>query len=112
MANVIKNVWDKISIHCMNHDKAQEMELISNTEQIKTPFICCSDRRCPNRLNLDDYQGICLKLMHMIDCDPIADHTNSKFDYKGIRQKVSVKVLKYSDSDIRLGILNRTVLGI
>lgn len=112
MANVIKNLWDKVTIYCENHAEPVKMELISNTELIKTPFLACThEHPCSNRLNMDDYQGICLKLMKIIDEDPFANLKNSRFDYKGARQKINIRILKYNDHEIRLGILNRTVLG-
>ena len=112
MANVIKNLWDKVTIYCENHEAPEEMRMLTNSEMIKTPYMACThEHPCPNRLNMDDYQGICLKLMDLINEDPFADHKNSRFEYRGARHKVKVKILKYNDHEIRLGILNRTVLG-
>ena len=112
MGNVIRNVWDKVTIYCVNHDTPAEMKLFSNTEQIKTPYMACRhEHPCPNRLNMDDYQGLCLKLMKKMDEDPFANIKNLRFEYRGSRQKLAVKVLKDTDDEIRLGILNRTVLG-
>lgn len=115
-------LWSRVSIYCMNHEEPVKMEIASNTEQIKTPFYACKqyfpenqDKEhppCPNRLNLDDYQGLVLKFCETVSKGGfMTDFTNYGFDYKGTRQKISVKVLKYTDKEIRLGILNRTVLG-
>ncbi|MBP3781724.1 MAG: hypothetical protein J6I68_00585, partial [Butyrivibrio sp.] len=67
---------------------------------------------CPNRLNLDDYQGLVLKFIETVSNGPfMADYTNYTFEYKGARHKIHVEVLLYSEDEIRLGIRNRSVLG-
>ena len=118
---VVKGLWSRIEIYCMNHPEPVKMEIISNTDVIKTPFYACKyyvngDEEhsvCPNRLNLDDYQGIVIKFSEIVSEDILnTDYTNYSFTYKGARQKIKVKVLKYTDNDIRLGILNMTVLGL
>ena len=122
MANEMLGIWNKITVYCTNHDKPVKMEIAENMELIKTPFYACryyfpenedeGHHHCPNRLNLDDYQGLVLKFLDIISQGDIGtNYTNYKFDYKGTRQKISVKVLLYSDKEIRLGIKNRTVLG-
>ena len=120
--SLMVGLWDRITVYCLNHDEPIQMEIVKNTEKISSPFYGCSQYfpekvdpekgPCPNRLNLDDYQGIVLKF-----CDFVAeegatnDYTNFTFTYKGGRHKTFVKVLKYSDKEIRLGILNKTILG-
>ena len=120
---MIKNLWEKIELLCMNHEEPCDMRIIQNTELIKTPFYACinysSDDRdkeaplCSNRINMDDYQGIVMKFIDKIyDEGPFNDYTNYSFSYKGTRHKIKVKVLKYSpDKEIILGLLNTTVLG-
>lgn len=114
-------VWNRVKIYCINHDIPIPMKIASNTEKIKTPFYACnnyfpenqddSHPPCPNRLNLDDYQGLVLKFCSIVAENNVAtDLTNYTFDYRGVRQKISVRVLKYTDDEIRLGIINRTVL--
>lgn len=110
--------WEKISVWCINHDEPVPMEITQNTESFKTPFYACQKRPrdhsegdvCFNRLNLDDYQGIVLKLFEIISEDPFSDLTNKTFDYKGARQKIMIRIIKYTDAEIHLGILNKTVL--
>ena len=110
---IVSGVFKNITIWCMNHDKPQKMEIIQNVEKMKTPFFACDGgTRCPNRLNIDDYEGIVYKFMDLMsEIVPAGDPTNITFDYRGPRQKISCKVLLYSKDDIRIGILNRTVLG-
>lgn len=114
MQNEMKGIWNRITIYCMNHDEPKPMEILQNLEQIKTPFYACTDEHCPNRLNLDDYQGLVLEFIKAIDEEGYfgTDFTNYTYTYKGTRQKVKAKILKYSGSEIRIGILNTTVLGI
>lgn len=111
----VLNTWGHISIWCLNHESPVEMEVLTNQEKIKTPFYACkkgiSEKNCANRMNLDDYQGIVLKFLDMVAEDPFSDFTNRSFNYKGTRQKLFVKVIKYTTDDIRLGIRNLTVLG-
>lgn len=117
---VITNFCERISLFCINHDEPMPMQVISNTELIKTPFYACENyhpkdkgiRPCPNRLNMDDYLGIVEKFMDtIINGDFMADYTNFEFSYKGTRQKILVRCLKYTDKEIHLGIRNQTVLG-
>lgn len=112
MESAAKGIWNRISIWCLNHDKPRPMGIQSNTELIKTPFYVCPDYpECSNRLNLDDYQGLVMKFITEVSKDMYGtDYTNFTFTYRGARQKIFVRVLKYTDDDIRLGILNKTVL--
>lgn len=122
MSNTVINLWDRITVYCMNHDVPKPMEIIKNSELIKTPFYACenyvkdstdaSAGSCFNRLNLDDYQGVVMKFLDVVGNGEIAaDYTNFTYTYKGTRHKISVKVLKHESDDIRLGIMNQTVLG-
>ena len=43
MSNAVINLWDRISIYCMNHDEPKPMEIIKNSELIKTPFYACEN---------------------------------------------------------------------
>lgn len=122
MSSTVINMWERISVYCMNHDTPKPMEIIKNSELIKTPFYACENyvkdvsdagaESCFNRLNLDDYQGVVMKFLDIVGNGEIAaNYTNFTYSYKGTRHKISVKVLKYDDEEIRLGILNQTVLG-
>ncbi len=116
------NLWNRVTVYCDNHDKPVKMSIAENLEKIKTPFYACKHYfpenqdaehpYCPNRLNLDDYQGLVLKFLDVVsNGEMMADYTNYSFDYKGTRQKISVRVVKYTDNEIRLAIRNRSVLG-
>ena len=107
----------------MNHEEPKPMKLVINTEKVASPFYGCTqyfpesrlpdEAPCPNRLNMDDYQGIVLKFCDIVDEGGIEnDYTNFTFEYRGGRQKSRIKVLKFTDDEIRLGILNKTVLGL
>lgn len=120
MKNKILNFCNNMTIWCLNHDTPLPMQVISNTELIKTPFYACENylpetddiKPCSNRLNLDDYLGIAEKFADIVsNGDFMADYTNYEFDYKGARQKIHVKCLLYSVKEVRLGIRNQTILG-
>ena len=112
-ATNLSGIWSNISIYCLNHDEPVKMEITQNTAQFKTAFYKCSaEQPCANRLNLDDYQGICLKLLELIGEEILeTNFTNYTFEYRGARQKIRVRVIYHGEHKIKLGILNRTVLG-
>ena len=107
MSDTLINVWERITVYCLNHDEPLKMDIVKNSELIKTPFYACEHYKksdnpekapCSNRLNLDDYQGLVLKLLSVISEEGItSDYTNYRFEYRGPRQKIFVRVLKYSD---------------
>ena len=107
----IENLWDKISVKCTNHEKPEELYILQNTEQIKTPFYRCKDDFCANRLNLDDYQDLVLYFMDIIGERPFDNLTNFTFDFKGKKHSYHIQVLVYKTEKIVLGIRNKTVLG-
>lgn len=120
---IINNVFKRVTITCMNHSSPLKMEILQNMECIKTPFYACENyfqkelpkdvKGCANRLNLSDYEDIILKLSEILGQreNLFADMTGYTFTYKGTRQKILVKILKYSQTgEIVLGIKNETVL--
>lgn len=115
MADVLKNMWGKVTVYCLNHEKPEKMEILTNEDIIKTSYYKCSaydTQGCPNRLNLDDYQGIVLKIMDVMTSDPfMTNWQNYSFTYRGTRQKIDVTIIKHTEGEIRIGIMNRTVLG-
>ncbi len=105
----------------MNHDEPVQMDVTRNVSMNSTAFYACTqyfpekmqegDAPCPNRLNLDDYQGIVMQFLKEIEDAPLgASMENMIFSYKGTRQKIDVRVLLYDKKEIRLGIINRTIL--
>ena len=62
---------------------------------------------CPNRLRYPDAEKIVSMLSDAVEeslaGDDFCDFTGYRFDLR----KIAVEVLRYSDGDIRLGILNR-----
>lgn len=114
---MLTNVWNKITMYCLNHEEPKKMSLISNTEFIKTPFFACEnylaekDQKCPNRMNTDDYQKAVLQFLDIMSQNPFNDFSNYTFKAKKTHQSLTVKVLLFSDEEIRLGFLNNTVLG-
>ena len=120
MSDKLINIWSRIKIYCLNHEEPVEMQIVQNLEKIKTPFYACpfycedptNGKTCPNRLNLDDYHGMVMKFIEIMNSEGLfTDMTNYQFVYKGTKQKIKVKVLSQTDKEIRLGILNLTVFG-
>lgn len=113
--NDIKGVFDKITLWCLNHDEPKQMHVVQNVEKMKSPFFVCDDNaggKCSNRINIDDYTGVVYKFMDMMSqMAPSADLTNLSFEYRGPRHKIACKVIRYSKNDIRIGIINKSVLG-
>lgn len=114
MGNILINLWEKVSIYCLNHEEPVEMVIFQNLEKFKTPAYVCSDsgNHCPNRLNLDDYENIVNKFFEYVDKEgPMMDFTNFSFRHRGARQSIYVKIIKYSHKEIKIGIFNETVFG-
>ncbi len=109
----LTGMFGKVTIWCLNHEVPEKMELLQNTAQIKTPFYACNKDGCANRMNIDDYSGMVLKFMDLAQKEgyPAADLTNFSFAYKGVRHKFQCKILLFTKQEIRIGILNKTVLN-
>lgn len=120
---MIKNLWSRITFCCIN---GHEHPIPFRVQAGKTNFYACEkyfqenrtpeERACANRLNLDDAQGIVLKLSDLIEendnIECRTDLTNYSFTYVGPRASILVKIVKYSEKEIILGILNETALRV
>ncbi len=119
---VLKGVWgDRIRTVCANHTKPKELVFFQNTEVVGSPFYMCECRNggpdgeppCANAVNEADMPDIILMFLdEMARLGPLSDLTNHSFVYKKRRHKITVKVLKYTDKEIVLGLLNNTLLGV
>lgn len=115
MANEVLNVWKNIKIVCLEHEHLIPMEIV---QTYKTPFFGCEkyvkgeEYGCPNRVNIDDYEGLVLKFLDFIGGEEAGtcDFTNFTYEYKKARQKIFVKVLKYTPNEIILGVRNTTII--
>lgn len=105
----VKGVWQNVHVFCANHGEHVPLVIRQNEEYVKTPFYACPD--CANRLNLDDYEDIVLKLLEMIAAKPFANFENFAFPFRGKRHAYMVKISKYSKDKIYLDIRNTTILG-
>ncbi len=120
----VKNIWSKISVYCMNHEVPLLMDVVQNTESLKDVFYACEnyakipesqrkkgDKYCYNRVGATDYQGIIEAFLKIMDENPVSDLTNMGFKYplKG-GSRYEIRVLKYTEDDIQLGILNKAIL--
>ena len=120
--NLMINMWQRVTLYCLNHKVPRPMQIISNTVKMKTAFYGCTqylpehpqdEPPCPNRLNMDDYQKIVMRFCDIVaENGPACDYANYEFEVKGGRQRTLVRCLKYTDNEVRLGVLNKTVLGL
>ena len=120
---MIKILWSRVTFCCIN---GHEHPIPFRVQAGKTNFYACEkyfqenrtpeERACANRLNLDDAQGIVLKLSDLIEendnIECRTDLTNYSFTYVGPRASILVKIVKYSEKEIILGILNKTALRV
>ena len=116
---MIKKFWEYIHFYCLNHEEPIPMTIMEGD----TAFFACphymikdekhpygreqQEKMCVNRLSFAQATKIVDKFMKIID----ADGFNAVgTDYKGLKFKVSgidVRILKYSQSDIKIGVWNR-----
>lgn len=110
----------KISFWCINHDKPIEMIIQQGVSQ----FYACpkyfpeerkeNEKMCVNRMTIIDAGGIIQKFASICDSvDPFEEsvnYYNYSFIYKGTRSKIKVRIIKYTDDEIRFGIQNLTAL--
>lgn len=122
---MIQDLWKRTSFYCMNHGE-DHVRLYDYTGTGK-PFFACPrywakdeehenghepyEEPCMNRLDYDTAQDIVEKLSQMIDEDDkdgiVTDYKNCVIHVKGIE----AKVIRYTDKEIRIGILNRRVFA-
>ena len=123
---MLKNLTDKISFYCINgiHEKPVPMVFRERSDDGHDDFYACpkymlkddahpdghgpDDKACLNRLGLSDAGEIISVFNRIVDEDMqenvFADYTNFSFPYK---PGIQVKVLVFSDKEIRFGVLNR-----
>ena len=120
--NMLRNLWKNATFYCLNHDKPVPLYVI---ETSMTPFYACpkymlkdethpnghekDESGCGNHLSFQDSYKIMEKFNNIIE-DSLAneemiDFTGLRFKYKSIQ----VKILKYSDDKIDIGITNSKI---
>ena len=109
---MLSNIWKGLSFYCMNgHERPV---LMSFKEGSSLPADsqhpdghARHEAACANRLSFSDAEKIVSMLSDAVQdslCrDDLCDFTGYRFRLR----QIAVTVLKYSDGDIRLGILNR-----
>lgn len=111
----------KISFWCTNHKEPVEMVI----QQGISPFYACpkyfpenrdekDSKACPNRMTIIDAGGIIDAFAKICEAeDPfesVTNYYNYMFEYKGSKSKFIVTIIKYTDDEIRFGVLNKTSL--
>ena len=117
---MLSNIWKGLSFYCMN---GHERPVLMSFKEGSSLFYACPkympadsqhpdgheryESACANRLSFSDAEKIVSMLsdavMESLSGDDLCDFTGYRFRLK----QIAVTVLKYSDGDIRLGILNR-----
>ena len=120
---MLSNFWDGVTLYCMNgHEEPVPMIYKEgNSLFFACPRYMLADENhpdghrrnepaCPNRLSYYDAEKIISRLSEQVAeslvNDEVCDYTGYQFKFKNIH----VRVLHYSEGDIRLGILNKGAL--
>ena len=119
---MIKNLWKNTKFYCGVHSTPVEFQYQHGNvlNPNATMFYSCpkyypdnrdaTERACTNKLSFDDAEQIIRKLSDKIEEDEangvLFNYTNYSFKHKTIE----VKVLSYSDSKIKLSIINKKEL--
>jgi len=117
---MIKNLWEKTELYCMNHKEPVRMYIY---EHAVSPFYACprymrkdadhpdgheeNEPGCANRISFDAYWKIVDKFGEIMEADfangEIQDYTGLRFRWK----QIDVKILSYSEKKILIGVSNR-----
>jgi len=119
---MIKNIWNKVTFFCMNHE--EPLPLYEYQSERETFYACRKymkkdedhpdghedgEPACFNRLSFTTAADIVSRFSAIAEEDLLignqADYKNMTFVVKNIK----VKVLRYTPSEIRFGVLNRSV---
>lgn len=113
---MIKNLWSNTNLFCGNHEEQIEMHCKTGPKSV---FYACPEyekkyqgkRACPNRLSIDDYEGILKCISEKIESDTAShvqtDLTNWKFNYR----QVECKIMKqHPNGHIDIQVLNKKVM--
>ena len=121
---MLSNFWKGLTFYCVNgHEHPIQMVYKEGGSLFYAcpKYMPADDRHpdgheryeaaCPNRLSCTDAEKIVSMLSDAVQDslsgDDFCDFTGCRFNLR----QISVEVLRYSDGDIRLGILNRGALS-
>lgn len=118
---MVKNIADRVRFYCINNHK-EPIEMV--IKEGRSLFYACpkymmkddnhpdgyvrgEENACANQLSFDDASNVIFALDKIISESMLSgemqDYKNMEFDYK----QIHVKVLKYSQDRLDLGILNK-----
>ena len=118
---MLSNFWNGISFYCMNEQHEKPIHMVykeGNSLFFACPKYMLADEQhpdgherfesaCPNRLSYVDAE----KIVRMLSDQVQETMSNDEFcNFTGYRFKlrnIQVRVLNYTDGDIRIGILNK-----
>ena len=117
---MLTNLWRNISFYCMNDHEEPVPMVVQHGE---SAFYACpqyfefsnehpnghfpGEKPCYNRISFRDAEKVIGEFSKIIEAD-LDDNVIA--DYKGLKithRHIVAKVLKYSDKEVRIGILNR-----
>ena len=119
---MIKNIWNKVTFFCMNHE--EPLPFYEYRTEKETFYACHkymkkdedhpdgheeNEPACFNRLSFTTAADIVSRFASIMEEDSLM---GTQADYKGMRfivKNIEVKVLRYTPSEIRFGIINRSV---
>lgn len=122
---MVKNLWSKISIYCMDHEKPVRMYVYTGSE---TPFYACprymlkdddhpdghapDEKGCANRASFEAVRHLVEELGRKIEEDAengiVMDYTGTKLKWR----QISAQVLSWTNLHISIGIRNSGSIGI
>lgn len=119
MAYTFSGLWNNTKFYCGNHDDAEAHPMEFQTGS--TVFYACpdykvqdaGDRSCPNRLSVEDAEGIVTKIskdIADIEADGLVANINGlRFDYK---KKIYVKVRSYdpNTTELKIDVINHKAI--
>ena len=116
---MIKNLWKSVQFFCLNHENPIPLTIMEGDSSFYAcPHYMKNDEKhpdgykdgelmCVNRISFTRATSIIEKFEKIMSDDGMSaltsDYTGLTFSLNGVH----VRVLKYTPSDIRIGILNR-----
>lgn len=111
----------KMTFACTNHPAPHDMIIREGA----SVFYACpkfddinlehGERKCMNRMTFIDAGGIIEEFAKIeSSIDPLEgtnDLTGYRFNYKGLKSRFEVIILKVNDNEVRFGVKNLTALG-
>lgn len=115
---MVTDSWKNVTLICDNHkgDLSHDMELHQGREGMSVFYSCpcfskpeANGRKCNNRLNIVDYEGMLEKMMNEFISDD-GGETNLE-GFKWSKKGVDFKVISHKDNKFGVAVKNRKAIG-